>query len=116
MTTAAETRPLEGLRKEIEAFCRRWDIRSLELFGSAARGELGPDSDLDFLVTFGANADWGLFDHVRMQKELESLTGRRVDLLTRRSLEYSRNPLLRDEILRSARSFFPEAQTSGVSG
>jgi predicted nucleotidyltransferase len=89
-------------------FCRRWEVSALELFGSALRGGLRSDSDLDLLVTFRRGADWGLFDHVRMKQELENLTGRPVDLITRRSLERSHNWLLRDEILRSARVIYSE--------
>ncbi len=88
---------------ELAGFCTRWRISALELFGSATRGDLRPDSDLDFLVTFRPDADWSLFDHVRMKRELEALTGRSVDLMTRRALESSPNRLLREEILGSAR-------------
>ncbi len=95
---------------QLTGFCRRWQISALELYGSGARGDLRPESDLDFLVTFGPGADWSLFDHVRMKRELELLTGRRVDLMTRRALERSHNRLLRDEIFGSARVIFSEAE------
>lgn len=101
---------------DLAGFCSRWQISALELYGSASRGELRSDSDLDFLVTFRSNADWSLFDHVRMKRELESLTGRQVDLMTRRALERSHNWLLREEILRSARVVFSEKGTSGLEG
>jgi predicted nucleotidyltransferase len=48
---------------EITKFCQRWKIRELALFGSALRDDFSPDSDLDILVTFDADAEWGLFDH-----------------------------------------------------
>lgn len=100
---------------KLAGFCSRWQISALELYGSGSRGELEPDSDLDFLVTFRSGADWSLFDHVRMKRELESLTGRHVDLMTRRALERSHNWLLREEILGSARVVFSEAGTRAAA-
>lgn len=52
------------------------------LFGSFARGENGPDSDIDILVTFDKSARVSLFDHVAMTYELQELIGREVDLVT----------------------------------
>jgi predicted nucleotidyltransferase len=88
---------------EIGEFCRRWKIACLELFGSVVRGDFRPDSDVDLLVTFAPDADWGLLDHAAMQRELCGIFGREVDLLTRDAVEHSRNPLRREAILNSAR-------------
>ena len=88
---------------EISEFCRRWQISELALFGSVLRDDFGPESDLDVLITFSPDADWGLLDHYQMQQELERLLGREVDLLTKRSVEQSRNWLRRREILSTAR-------------
>lgn len=82
---------------------RRWKIAELDVFGSVARGEARPTSDLDLLVTFLPDADWSLFDHVTMEEELSAVFGRRVDLVTRRAVEASGNALRRREILSSAR-------------
>ncbi len=87
-------------------FCRRWDIIELALFGSAIREDFEPASDVDILVTFSPEADWGLLDHVQMEMELADLLGRDVDLLTRRAVERSQNPLRRREILETARAIF----------
>ena len=65
---------------EISEFCRRWQISELALFGSVLRDDFGPESDLDVLITFSPDADWGLLDHYQMQQELERLLGREVDL------------------------------------
>lgn len=107
MATTARA-PFDDLlaRGEITAFCRRWKIRELALFGSVARGEAGPASDVDLLVTFGPDAEWGLLDHVRMQRELERLTGRAVDLVSRRALERSENPIRSRAILASAEPLY----------
>ena len=72
------------------------------LFGSALRNDLGPESDVDVLVSFTPDARWTLFDMVGMQEELEEIFGRKVDLVTRRGIESSRNYLRRQAILSSA--------------
>ncbi len=51
---------------------------------------------------FAEDADWSLFDHVKMQQELESLLKRKVDLLSKRAVEQSTNGIRRDGILHSA--------------
>ncbi len=89
---------------EIAEFCRRWKILELAVFGSTLRNDFTPSSDVDILIAFSADADWGLLDHVRMKQELQSLLGRDVDLITRRALESSANWLLRNEILKTAKT------------
>jgi len=91
---------------DLRGFCRKWKIRELALFGSALREDFGPESDVDLLVTFQEDAAWSLFDHVRMEQELEGLIGRDVDLVTRRSIEDSPNYLRRREILSTARTVY----------
>ena len=88
--------------KEIAAFCRRWQIKELALFGSVLRPDFGPDSDLDLLVMFEPDANWGLFDHVQMQTELQQLLQRDVALLSRRAVEQSHNKYRRQEMLSTA--------------
>jgi predicted nucleotidyltransferase len=104
MNDLAATIPMDTIAE----FCHRWRIRELALFGSALREDFGPDSDLDILVTFADDAEWGLFDHVQMQQELQALLQRSVDLISRRALERSSNWLLRQEILDTARTLFCE--------
>lgn len=87
----------------IAAFCERWKISELALFGSAVRGDFRPDSDVDVLVTFAPDAAWSLFDQVDMQDELADILGRPVDLVSRRGIERSRNASRRRAILESAR-------------
>jgi len=50
---------------EIAEFCRRWKICKLALFGSALRDDFGLDSDVDILVEFDKDADWGLLNHIQ---------------------------------------------------
>ncbi len=96
--------------EKIADFCRRWRITELAVFGSAVRTDFRPagpnPSDLDILVTFEPSARWTLLDEVRMQRELEAIVGRRVDLLSRRAVESSHNPFRRREILESARTLY----------
>jgi predicted nucleotidyltransferase len=88
--------------QEISGFCQRWRITEFALFGSVLRDDFDAESDLDILVAFAPDADWSLLDHVRMEQELEALLGRKVDLLSRRSVERSHNWLRRREILDTA--------------
>ena len=92
----------------LAAFCRRWKIDELSLFGSAVRGELRPDSDLDFLASFARDAEWSLFDHVRMEDELSGIVGRDVDIVSKRAVEASHNPVRRRDILGSAERVYGE--------
>ena len=85
----------------LDAFCRQWKIVKLELFGSMLVDPFRAQ-DVDLLVTFAEDARWGLFEHERMQNELAGLLGQRVDLISRRAIEASRNALRRNAILSSA--------------
>lgn len=101
---------------DISRFCQEWRIVDLSLFGSVLREDFTSESDLDLLATFEAGSEWGLFDHVQMQQELERLLGRKVDLISRRALDQTQNPLLRDEILRTAQVIFRHTQYTYAKG
>ena len=79
--------------------CRRYDVARLETFGSFVTGEAGAESDLDVLATFKPNVRIGL-EFVAFKRELEEIIGRRVDLLTRTSVERSPNKYFRRFALR----------------
>jgi len=96
-------------KDEVEGFCKRWNITEFALFGSAAKGQLRPDSDIDILVTFSPDARWTLLDHAQMQEELKELFGRDVDLVSRRGVERSRNALRKREILETAETIYVAA-------
>lgn len=88
---------LRKLGAERENLRARYGVESLALFGSVARDEGGPDSDVDVLVEFGRPIT--LFDLVAVQQHLEQCLGvRRVDLVPRDSVY----PAFRDEILGEA--------------
>ena len=90
----------------IAQFCRRRQIVELSLFGSVLREDFGPDSDVDILVSFADQADWSLLDHIAMEAELSELLGRKVDLVSRRAVERSRNWIRRRSILSGAERIY----------
>lgn len=79
----------------LEAYCRRWKIRELSFFGSVLRDDFGPSSDIDVLVSFLPGTFWG-FEISDMECELETMLGRKVDLVMKEGL---RNPFRRHAIL-----------------
>ncbi|WP_457637353.1 nucleotidyltransferase family protein [Oceanithermus sp.] len=97
MVTPVEiAKVLEGRAEELRGF----KVGALYLFGSCARGELGPDSDLDFVVEFEPGA--GFDEYMDLKFFLEELFGQRVDLVTRRSLKPRLRPVFEKEGVRVA--------------
>lgn len=84
-------------RDEILRVAARHGARNVRVFGSAARGESTDESDIDLLVDLEPGRS--LLDHSALLQDLQDLLGRRVDVLTERSLYW----LLRRRILREAR-------------
>jgi uncharacterized protein len=91
---------------KLSEFCQRRQIIELALFGSVLRDDFCTNSDIDILVTFQADAKVSLLDLVDMQYELEDLCRRKVDLLTKKSVETSPNWIRREEILDTARVIY----------
>ena len=87
----------------LEAFCKKWRIRDLAVFGSALRDDFGPDSDVDVLVTFAEDARWSLWDVIAAEQELAEVLGRPVDLVERSTVERSENWIRKNSILSTAR-------------
>jgi len=94
--------PHDALRE----FCQRWQVSELAVFGSAVQGNFRPESDIDLLVRFAPDAHWTLLDFVQMRDELSDIFGRKVDLVTHRAIEASKNPLRRKAILESAQVIY----------
>ncbi len=92
------TRRLKLPLEAIAAICQRHRVRELALFGSALRGDLRPDSDVDLLVEFEPGAQVGFLALARLQRELSVALGRRVDLVPKGGLKL----LIRDAILADA--------------
>ena len=83
---------------QIAAFCRKWKVTELALFGSVLRSDFRPESDVDVLVTFEENDPWSLLDVVSMREELAQIVGRPVDLVEKKAIT---NPYRRQRILNS---------------
>ena len=90
--------PLAGLEEELQ----QRGIASLALFGSMARGEAGPDSDIDLLVDIAPGYPFSLVDLASLKNLLSDRLGREADVVTREGL----NPAIREQILREAERVF----------
>src|SRR5262245_53055127 len=86
-------------RSALADLCRRHGVKELAVFGSVIRGEMTPDSDIDIMVEFEPDARIGIIQFQSLADDLESLLGRKVDLVTKRGLK----PWVRPHVLRDAR-------------
>ena len=83
-------------KKEITAFCQRWNVVEFALFGSVLHDDFSPESDVDVLVTFAEDNKISLFDIAQMQIELQGIFNRPVDILEKTALH---NPIRKRQIL-----------------
>jgi uncharacterized protein len=86
----------------LSGFCHEHGIRSLRLFGSAARNELRDDSDINLLVEFEPGRTPGLLGVAKLELALQELLGREVDLRTGGDL----SPRFRDDVVATARVLY----------
>lgn len=88
---------LQNCKTELASLCENHDVEALYVFGSAARGELAPQSDFDFLVRFRPSVPLLRFadNYFDLHSSLEALLDRRVDLVTESSLK---NPVFTKEV------------------
>ena len=98
--------PIELPTEALADYCRRWKISKLEVFGSILRDDFGPDSDVDFLVTFDSDVRLSLFDLIDAEEELARIVGRPVDLVERGPIEKSKNWMRRRMILGGAETIY----------
>ena len=94
--------PVEVDEGKLGEVCRRYGVRELSVFGSAARGESRPESDIDLLVEFLPEAEPGLLDHAGLMLDLSELLGQKVDLVSKNGLK----PLIRDSVIQDSRRFY----------
>jgi len=87
---------------QLADLCRHYRISELALFGSAAAGNMRPDSDIDLLVTYEPTARISLFTHAAAQRDLSTLFNRPVDLVSKRALR----PELRSSVLPNTRTLY----------
>lgn len=97
--------PMEALnvtRAGLARICERYRVRELSVFGSVARGQARPGSDVDLLVVFEEGARVTLFTLIDLQAELSDLLKRPVDLVPKSGLK----PALRREVLAEAKILY----------
>ncbi len=96
MTDPRHVEPIHGNRDRIVTIAAKHGATDVRLIGSMARGEAGPDSDVDFLVTWRPGSS--LFDQAGLMLELEELLGRKVDIASDGWLK----PRVRESVYRDA--------------
>jgi predicted nucleotidyltransferase len=89
-------RALQSRREEILSIAERYGARNVRVFGSRARGEGRPDSDIDILVTVRDHAS--LLELVAIKQDLEDLLGSTVHVVTEDAI----SPYFREQVLREA--------------
>lgn len=93
----------EELRARILDVLTRHGAVRIALFGSVARGDAGPESDVGVLVRFGGRKS--LFELIAIEQELSDAVGRHVDLVTEQAVDSRLRPsIARDEIVLFGRS------------
>ena len=84
-------------QEQIAAFCKKWKIDELSIFGSALRQDFRADSDVDILINLQPGQTMTLESFLDMRDELSAMfDGREIDLVQKRLLK---NPFRRHEIL-----------------
>ena len=89
---------LQSKREQILAIAQKNGASNVRIFGSVARGDARPDSDIDFLVNLDAGRS--LLDLARLMRELHNILDREVDVVTEAGLR----PRIRTQVLIEARA------------
>lgn len=92
----------DALAPQLAELCGRYGIAELSVFGSVARGDDGPDSDVDFLYVGDPAADASWSDRWELKEKLEVLLDRKVDLVPKDYLHW----VIRDRVLAEARGLY----------
>ena len=89
-------------KEKIRDFCQRNNIKKMSLFGSALRGEMTENSDVDILVEFLPETNIGLIKLAGLEIELSAIIGEKVDLRTPADL----SRYFRDDVVREAKELY----------
>jgi predicted nucleotidyltransferase len=92
----------QAVEQAVKASPSRSKILRIRLFGSQLHGDAKPDSDVDLLIDVREPCSVGLFELVRIERELREALGRDVDLVTSRGL----SRYMRDEVLAEAETVY----------
>jgi uncharacterized protein len=92
---------IRGLAPRLAELCRQYGIAELSVFGSVARGEDRPDSDVDLLYVRVPGNDLGM-SYFALQDDLEKLFGRSIDLVSKDGL----HRVIRDRVLADAQVLY----------
>ena len=96
---------LEVPTERIADLCRRHGIQELSVFGSAARNDMRPDSDVDIMIEFFPETNYGWTEYQAIESELRTIFGRPVDLGTKKYIK----PHVKAHILKEARLLYAAA-------
>ena len=92
---------IRRLKPRVAELCAKYGITELWVFGSVARGEVRPDSDIDLLYVRAPGNDLGM-SYFDLQEDLEKLFGRRVDLASKDGLHW----VIRNQVLSDAQALY----------
>jgi predicted nucleotidyltransferase len=87
---------LQEKRAEVLRIAARYGAQNIRVFGSVARGDAQPESDIDLLVTFEEGRS--LFDLIALSQELETVLNHKVDVVSEEALHW----YIRDRVLQEA--------------
>jgi len=91
---------ISDIQKKISPIFRKYGIRRASVFGSISRGEATPQSDIDILVVIGK--PMGLFTYLLMKREIENRLGKKIDLVTEKSI----NRFIRPHIIKDLHTIY----------
>jgi predicted nucleotidyltransferase len=98
--TVNQEQNILGDKERLLKLCRQYDVASLRIFGSVARGEDNEGSDIDILVSFVRPLS--LLRLIRFERELSELFGRQVDLVTEQAL----SPYIRSSVMATVKDIY----------
>ncbi len=78
---------IKKLKAELPNLKSQYPIKALGIFGSVARGDDTPKSDVDILVEFNEDHNMGIFKFIELEDDLSNILGKKIDLVTKRGLK-----------------------------